>query len=65
MVYNTKVYYAEKGKLPIGDAKYKILDKVYKQIDEKDIWISYSEIVKHYRSVCVKINNQVIREAKL
>ena len=43
-------YIIETGRFPCKDEKYTVLDKVYDKIEERDIWIPYTEVYQHFLS---------------
>lgn len=42
-------YIIETGRFPYKDEKYTVLDKVYDKIEERDIWIPYTEVYQHFK----------------
>lgn len=60
-----KVYVIEKGRFPDKDEKYTVLDKVYEKIEERNIWIPYTEVYQHFLSKVTKLKNRLIKEGIL
>lgn len=58
-------YIIETGRFPCKDEKYTVLDKVYDKIEERDIWIPYTEAYQHFLSKETKLKNRLIKEGIL
>ena len=58
-------YIIETGRFPRKDEKYTVLDKVYDKIEERDIWIPYTEVYQHFLSKVTKLKNRLIKEGIL
>ena len=58
-------YVIKEGRFPHKDEKYKVLDKVYEKIEEREIWIPYDEVYKHFLSKVTKLKNRLIKEGLL
>ena len=58
-------YIIETGRFPRKDEKYTVLDKVYDKIEERDIWIPYTEVYQHFLSKETKLKNRLIKEGIL
>lgn len=60
MFEETKIYHDRNGKCPEKKEEDEIIvDAVCDRIDKADIWIPYGEVLKHYRSIKVKICRRI------
>ena len=41
------------------------MDKVYEKIEERNIWIPYTEVYQHFLSKVTKLKNRLIKEGIL
>ena len=59
MFQETKDFYTKKYTFPNDKQLSKVVDRVYDQIEKAEIWISYDEVFKHYKSKRSNINKRV------
>lgn len=60
MFEETKRYHDKNGKCPEKkDEDISIVDAVYDRIEKAEIWIPYGEVLKHYRSIKVKLCKRI------
>jgi dihydrofolate reductase len=57
-----KAYVMEKGVFPNNEHNCDIVDKVMEKIEEKQIWIPYDEVYKHFISKTTKYRNKMLKE---
>lgn len=65
LYFQCRTYVIEKGRFPDKDEKYTVLDKVYEKIEERNIWIPYTEFYQHFLSKVTKLKNRLIKEGIL
>lgn len=65
LYFQCRAYVIEKGRFPDKDEKYTVLDKVYEKIEERNIWIPYTEVYQHFLSKITKLKNRLIKEGIL
>lgn len=64
MYEEAKRYHDRNGKCPEKkDEEAAVVSAVYDRIEKTDIWIPYSEVFRHYRSIKVKLYKRIRREA--
>lgn len=60
MFEETKIFHDRNGKCPEKiEEDEAIVDAVYERIEKAGIWIPYSEVFKHYKSIKVKICRRI------
>ncbi len=62
LYFQCRAYVIEKGRFPDKDEKYTVLDKVYEKIEERNIWISYTEVYQYFLSKVTKLKNRLLKE---
>lgn len=65
LYFQCRAYVIEKGRFPDKDEKYTVLDKVYEKIEERNIWISYTEVYQYFLSKVTKLKNRLLKEGIL
>lgn len=60
-----KKYTVENGTFPHKDGLFTVLDKVYQQIEQREIWIPYEEVYQHFQSRITKFKNRLMKEGIL
>lgn len=60
-----KEYTVENGTFPHNEGLFTVLDKVYQQIEQREIWIPYEEVYKHFQSKITKFKNRMMKEGML
>ena len=65
LYFQCRAYVIEKGRFPDKDEKYTVLDKVYEKIEERNIWIPYTEVYQHFLSKITKLKNRLVKEGIL
>lgn len=60
MFEETKIYHDRNGKCPEKKEEDEVIvDAVCDRIEKAEIWIPYGEVLKHYRSIKVKICRRI------
>ena len=59
-----KKYYEENGKTPMKEAKSELLEKIYTRIEERDIWIPFREVEKHFNTRIPKLKKRLDKSRK-
>ena len=65
LYFQCRAYVIEKGRFPDKDEKYTVLDKVYEKIEERNIWISYTEVYQYFLRKVTKLKNRLLKEGIL